>query len=155
MTDTDITIRPAGADDVPVLAAHEPEPGTSSVAEHLAAQEAGDAIFATAWAGDEPLGWCLLNLAEGELQPELSHLWVLPQARRRGVGRELTRWLEAQAAEAGFREVFLLVDPENSKAIPLYLDLDYSATGDHQLSTDLATGKQGHHAIYRKSLTIR
>lgn len=149
-----ITIRPATDEDLPALSAHEPRPDSSLAQEHLATQSGGEVIFATAWAGDEPLGWGMLDLRESDLQPELSHLWVFPEARRQGVGRALTTWLEQRAAEEGYTEVFLLVDPDNSKAIPLYLDLDYSATGDHQLNTDDATGEQGHHAIYRKSLTM-
>jgi ribosomal protein S18 acetylase RimI-like enzyme len=87
---------------------------------------------------------------------------VYPEARRRGAGRALTRFLEARAAELGFVEVFLRVDPDNVAAIPMYIGLDYSPTGDHVVTTYESMDDQGQEvsteqtdAVYRKSLLTR
>ena len=64
-----------------------------------------------------------------------------------------------RATELGFVEVFLRVDPDNEAAIPMYIGLDYSPTGDHALTTYESVDAEGvRHSveqtdsIYRKSL---
>lgn len=151
---TEISVRPCTRADLPTLRAFEPREGTLFSEQYFTRQEEGEFLFATAWDDEGPLGWGTLDLSDIPLQPQLGHLWVFPQARRRGVGRSLSEWLEDQARQRGFREVFLRVDPQNSAAIPLWIDLGYTPTGEHDLATDDATGKTSHHAIYRKSLTI-
>lgn len=149
-----ILVRATTNDDAPALRAIEPREGLAG--ELL--ETAGDRlVVVSAWRDAECLGWCVLDTrddAEG-LSPQLSHLWVAPSARRQGVGHELTRWLEAMAREAGFKEMFLLVDPtKEAPAIWLYLDLDYSPTGHHRVGEVVETGERTHQAIYRKSLTL-
>lgn len=125
----------------------------------FADQAAGLLIYAIAVDGDEPLGTCVLDLEDGLLQPELKDMWVYPTARRRGAGRALSQFVEGEARDAGFVEVFLAVDPNNEKAIPLYVSLGYSPTGDH-LFVEVAEEFQvadpslvSHHwSIFRKSL---
>jgi ribosomal protein S18 acetylase RimI-like enzyme len=95
------------------------------------------------------------------LLPELKSLWVFPHARRQGAARALTRFLEGQAIELGHQETFLRVDPQNEAAIPMYISLDYSPTGDHMVTRYTyvdGLGKSHEReeldAIYRKSLRL-
>jgi GNAT superfamily N-acetyltransferase len=110
-----------------------------------------------------PLGTSVLDCdPTNKLCPELKNLWVYPEDRRLGAARQLTRFLERQAASLGFVEVFLRVNPDNEAAIPMYISLDYSPTGDHSMTpyeTFDATGASKTYeqldAVYRKSLLIR
>ena len=67
---------------------------------------------------------------------------------------------ELQARLNGHSAVHLAVDPNNERAIPLYVSLDYLPTGDHLFVADaevpqVAHGveRSKHYAIYKKSLT--
>lgn len=154
-----LTVRETTEADAAVLSRHEPRSGLVA---RLMERAGEDYVVASAWRGEEPLGWGVLDLSPADdesdevpISPQLSDLWVLPTARRQGVGHAVSQWLEQRARTAGLREVFLLVDPKKeSAAIPLYLDLDYTPTGDHRLGEVVETGEQTHQAIYRKSLTI-
>ncbi|MDM0010794.1 GNAT family N-acetyltransferase, partial [Variovorax sp. J22R203] len=55
----------------------------------------------------------------------LSCLQVAPAARRRGVGRALTRQALALAADGGARRAFLQVEAENTAALRLYAALGF------------------------------
>lgn len=155
-----IVVRLVEEADLPALREHQPRPELNLVDVHREAAVAGDLLFVAAFDGDQPLGTALLDLAAEEWTPELRNMWVYPEARRRGVGRALSSWIEGQARERGFSEVFLAVDPNNERAIPLYVSLGYMPTGDHlfvddpevtQVEGDTAPSK--HYAVYKKSLT--
>lgn len=152
MADTPITIRDCAEADIPVLEHHDPRPDADLAREHYAATTAGNARFLVAFIDDEPAGWAMLDCTDDDLTPQLSHLWVFPEARRHGVGRALARRVEDTAAGQGYQEIFLMVDPDNGQAVPLWLDLGYKPTGEHQLGEVDETGEQTHQAIYRKSL---
>lgn len=162
MSAATVIARRVTADDLEVLRSHERLPRERLADTSFAEQEAGHIIYAVAFDGDEPLGTTVLDLREGDLQPQMRNMWVYPTARRRGAGRALSRFLEDEALAAGYTEVFLAVDPNNEKAIPLYVSLDYSPTGDH-LMIDAPEEFQvadpslvsDHWAIYRKSLLAR
>ncbi len=159
MVAADVIIRLCEESDLPVLARHEPRPSVNMAARHFALQQEGDYIYAVAFIGDEPAGTGVLDLREGPLTPELKSLWVYPSMRRQGAGRALTTFLERIASELGFEEMFFGVDPDNFEAIPMYLDLGYSPTGNHRETEHLWVDDEGvthtrpHlDAIYRKSL---
>jgi len=65
--------------------------------------------------------------------------------------------VETVARDLGYEEIFLGVDPDNYKAIPLYLSLGYEPTGNHRIvGGDAPEGLPGevfHDAIYRKRLS--
>lgn len=156
-----IAVRPATAEDLPVLRDRQARPDLQLVDDHFTAQEAGTVLFAVAHEGDEILGTALLDLdSDADLTPELRNMWVYPEARRRGAGRALSQWIEDQARSRGFTEVFLAVDPNNEKAIPLYVSLEYHPTGEH-VEIDVPEVPQvtdgdepaNHYAVYKKSLT--
>ncbi len=157
-----ITVRLCTADDVAVLAAREAHPQARIAERHYARQTAGGYLYAVAFRVGLPLGTSVLDFrCDGPLCPELKNLWVHIEHRRQGAARALTTFLETQAVDLGFNEVFLRVDPENEAAIPMYIGLEYSPTGDHQLTTyetidefgDVHTVEQLD-AVYRKSLRM-
>ncbi len=160
MPDDPITIRLATADDLAVLHSREAHPDAHLALKHYERQQSGDYFFAVAEQAGGLLGFCALDCdPENDLCPEAKSLWVYPEARRLGAGRALTRYLENLARERGFVEIFLRVDPENAAAIPMYIGLDYTPTGDHLLTSYESVDAAGSvevserlDAVYRKSL---
>lgn len=157
-----ITVRTVEEADLPRLRELQARPELELVDEHFKAQQAGDLIFAAAFEGDEPLGTALLDLDAGEWSPELRNMFVYPTARRKGAGRALSTWIEAEARQRGFEAVFLAVDPNNEKAIPLYVSLGYHPIGEHLFvedpeveQTEEGVAPAKHYAVYKKSLTVR
>ncbi len=158
-----ITVRLCTAEDLPALHALEVHPSARIAQKHFDRQAAGDYYYAVALRNEQPLGSSVLDCRpDGPLCPELKNLWVYPQYRREGAARALTTFLERQAGALGFVEVFLRVNPDNEAAIPMYIGLDYTPTGDHALTTYEAVDGEGRvysteqtDAIYRKSLLQR
>lgn len=160
MSDT-IIVRPAEEADLETLRAIAQRPELNLTDEVFEGQQKGDAIFAVALRNDEVVGTGVLDLRESDLQPEVKLLYVRPKARRTGVGSALTAFLEAQAKERGFDACYMAVDPNNERAVPMVVDLDYSATGDHKFvespddeQVNDPTQRSEHYAVYRKSLTM-
>lgn len=164
-TTPEVTVRLAEASDLPALADRESPAAQGNAATHLALVEAGDYFFAMAYIGDEPAGHAALDARpDNELRPEVKSLYVYPHARRKGVGAAISRFLEAKAAELGYDEIFLGVTPDNPAAIPMYIGLDYTPTGEHRRAVNLEVLElDGGHllsddepteAIYRKSLRL-
>ncbi|MEA4944342.1 MAG: GNAT family N-acetyltransferase [Propionicimonas sp.] len=157
-----ITVRLITAADLAALHAREAHPDAHLAQRHLDRQQAGGYFYALAESQGVILGMSALDCdPSGSLCPELKSLWVYPESRRQGAARALTTFLEGQARELGFVEVFLRVDPDNAAAIPMYIGLDYTPTGDH-IATDYqwvdATGSANTRtqtdAVYRKSLLL-
>lgn len=157
-----ILVRLCTADDLASLSRREPHPNARYAESHYLRQQEGGYLFAVAVNGDDHLGTSVLDCRDdNHLQPELKSLWVHPEFRRMGAARQLTRFLEDRALELGFDEIFLRVDPQNEAAIPMYISLDYTPTGDHKLTTyEYVDGLGNTHsreqmdAIYRKSLRL-
>ena len=112
--------------------------------------------------GGEILGTAILDFDADQMTPELRNMYVYPTARRKGAGRALTRYIEDEARRAGHAAVYLAVDPNNYKAVPLYVSLEYHPTGEHLFVDEpevqqVEEGQQPstHYAIYKKSLTAR
>ncbi len=74
---------------------------------------------------DEPAGVLLLADVPALGGWDLSYLGVVPSARRRGVGRELTCKALAEARRAGAPQVSLAVDERNVPAWELYRGLGF------------------------------
>ncbi|HMR49266.1 MAG TPA: GNAT family N-acetyltransferase [Arachnia sp.] len=155
-----IVVRPATAADLEVLRDRQVRPELGLVDQHFALQEEGKLLFAIAFEGNEPLGTAVIEWEGENLSPELRNMYVYPSARRKGAGKALTQWVEAQARARGYAAVYLAVDPNNEKAVPLYVSLEYLPTGNH-LFVDDAEVRQSdaekpeptHYAVYKKSLT--
>lgn len=157
-----IVVRSATEEDIPEILAHLAKTDPRLVEEHFRLQAKGLMFFAVAHDEDEDLvGTALLDL-DSEMGPELRNMFVSPKARRRGAGKALSEWVEQKARDAGHTAVFLAVDPNNEKAVPLYISLEYLPTGEH-LFVDEPEVEQvpdpsrasHHYAIYKKSLTAR
>ncbi|MDO5092793.1 MAG: GNAT family N-acetyltransferase [Propionibacteriaceae bacterium] len=154
-----VTVRPVAELDLSVLRGLQARPELQLVDQHFAAAQKGELIFAVAVEGDERLGTALLDFGPDAFVPELRNMYVYPGARRRGAGRALMSWLEEQARIRGYTAVYLAVDPNNERAIPLYVSLEYSPTGEHLFVADAeipqvadGTERSTHYAIYKKSL---
>lgn len=131
---------------------------------YLDLQEQGDFYVIVGLIDDEIQGRAILDVrhTNGVLVPELKLLWVVPDARRKGLGAVITSYLEGLAAELGYDEIFLGVNPDDPAAIPLYISLDYTPTGEHRsavnlsvIDSDSLAGDDPIEAVYRKSLLIR
>lgn len=155
-----LAIRRAGPEDLEALTAVEPRHGIAE--RRLKEQDEKTGILGLVELNGEIVGMGFLDFVDEELVPELKNLWIQPDARRHGAGTALWEWLELRAAEASYTEVFLAVDPNNEKAIPLFLSLGYYPTGDHLLvdnpdtyQVDEPSQVSSHYAIYQKSLVVR
>lgn len=160
-----VSVRLATAEDLPALSDRESSAARGNAAEHLQ-RSGGDYFLAMAFLDDEPAGHAALDVRpDNELRPEVKSLYVYPNARRRGVGAAISRFLEEKAAELGFDEIFLGVTPDNPAAIPMYIGLDYTPTGEHRSAVNLEVLRldgdqlipaddEPTEAIYRKSLRI-
>lgn len=157
-----ISVRRVTAEDLDQLRAQQARPELGLVDKHFEAQQAGSLIFAVAFNDDKPIGTALLDLESEEYNPELRNMYVYPSARRLGAGRALSEFIEDEAKSAGFTAVYLAVDPNNEKAVPLYVSLEYHPTGEHIFVEDpeIPQVEEGierskHYAVYKKSLTVR
>lgn len=157
-----IDVRPATDADLDALRANEPRPELGLIDKHFEAQQQGKLIYALAFDADGPVGTAVLDLDADNMTPELRNMFVYPHARRKGAGRALSRFLEDEARKRGFTAVYLAVDPNNEKAVPLYVSLEYHPTGEHLFvdepevqQVDDETQASEHYAIYKKSLTVR
>lgn len=160
-----ISVRFATEDDLPVLSAKESVAAKGNAQRNLELQAAGDYFLVVGLVGDEIGGNVVLDCrADNDLRPEMKNLWVYPESRRQGLGVAMTSFMEQKAAELGFTEIFLGVTPDNPAAIPMYIGLDYTPTGEHRNAANLAVleldGDQiindgPTEAIFRKSLLIR
>jgi GNAT superfamily N-acetyltransferase len=152
-----ITVRLVERTDVAALHAREPQPDAQLAQAHLDRQDAGSYFFALAVdESNTPLGVGAIDCRPGRLCPELRDLLTYPEARGHGVATRISEFLESLAADAGFSEVFLRVDPENETAIPVFIGLDYTPTGHHlpALSSGAEDQDARLDAVYRKSLRI-
>jgi GNAT superfamily N-acetyltransferase len=99
------------------------------------AVEARGADVPTAWVAlidGRPVG-CVSLIASNmdthpELTPWLAALYVVPDARRRGVGSALTDRCEAHAASLGYRTLFLYTE----RAEPFYAERGWRLRGTEE-----------------------
>lgn len=159
-----VTARLATADDLDALVALETARTEGLSQSYLTLQEQGDFYVIVGLLDDAIQGRVILDMrpVEDTIVPELKLLWVVPEARRLGLGYALTSYLESIAAQFGYNEVFLGVNPDDPAAIPLYISLDYAPTGEHRQAINLSVidseaslGDNPMEAIYRKSLRVR
>lgn len=157
-----ITARRVEQGDLEQLRANQARPELNLVDKHFEAQGNGSLVFAAAFEDGVPLGTAILDFESDDMTPELRNMFVYPAGRRRGAGRALSAYLEGEARAAGFAAVYLAVDPNNAKAVPLYISLEYHPTGEHLFvdedevrHVEASERASTHFAIYKKSLTAR
>ncbi len=78
-------------------------------------------------ASGSPAGFILYSLAADE--GEILTVAVLPEMRRRGIGRRLLSGAMADMGMRGARRVFLDVDAENRAAVALYEQAGFTRVG--------------------------
>ncbi|MGA4508665.1 GNAT family N-acetyltransferase [Propionibacteriaceae bacterium G1746] len=157
MSDIDATVRAATQDDLATIRTF---PHGDEVDVIFAATQVGEAIIAVVEADKQVIASAVLDLIS-PLRPEVKRIWVSESSRRRGLGTAMTMWLEQQARQLGFDATQMAIDPQNEKAIPMAIDLGYSATGDHlfidqpdPFQVEDPEEASDFFAIYRKSLTM-
>jgi mycothiol synthase len=79
-------------------------------------------LLVTPQGRDEPIAFCRISLiSEGDTTiGEVEFIGVLPEWRRRGLGRELLRWSVHRLRQAGAGEVTLTVEALNERAFAMY-----------------------------------
>ena len=160
-----IETRLATAEDLPALEANETEKTRGLSKSYLEMQESGGYYVVVGLVDGEIAGRVILDTRDDDdtpLVPEMKLLWVYPQARRKGLGAAMTQHLEELARELGYDEVFLGVTPDNPAAIPMYIGMDYTPTGEHRSAINMSVidgegvgTDDPIEAIYRKSLRLR
>src|ERR1700730_6248678 len=107
-------------------------------AERLVRQEKGNGVLFVAWLDGEPVGDVYLWLERADEKiirrylpsvPLLTHLEVLPEFRKQGIGRQLILAVEDYLIENGYDRIALAVRVDNKNAARLYWDLDYRDWG--------------------------
>lgn len=158
MTNPEATVRNANAADLDMLRSF---PHAEEVDVFFQAAELSEAIWAVVEVKGTVVGAAVLDLIS-ELRPEVKRIWIATDARRQKLGSTLTRWLEDRARELGYEATHMAIDPNNEKAIPMAIDLGYSATGDHlfvdqpdHIQVEDPETASEHFAIFRKSLTMQ
>lgn len=131
-------IRPCSADDLAMLRAGWPIPGSDVHGAHFAAQQTGAATYLVAWRGPTPLGsgmvqWggCVGSNARSAHPGcvEVNHLQVRPEHRGSGVGAALIGAAEELIRSRGHTAVGVGVAADNPAAARLYRRLGYESTG--------------------------
>jgi ribosomal protein S18 acetylase RimI-like enzyme len=75
----------------------------------------------------EPIGVLLLTEVPEWFGWDLSYIGIVPDARRRGFGTQLTRIALLEAERAGANEITLSVDERNQRAYEMYCRLGFKA----------------------------
>ena len=94
------------------------------VASHISSK---NSLVVTAHDKDVIVGFAVMHFKDESAH--LNLLAVEPEYRRRGVGRNLVRWLEKSAKVAGAGFVSLEVRASNHRALRFYAELGYQETG--------------------------
>ena len=76
---------------------------------------------------DHPIGFALARIGGEEC--EVLSIGVIPDARRRGVGRALLEWVAQFATDRGTPSIVLEVAEDNAPAIKLYCSLGLACVG--------------------------
>ena len=96
-------------------------------------------------AATKPLGYFVVtwnyDLEWAGRDAFLTELYVVPEARGRGLGRTVLRHAEAFAVAHGARALHLVVRPDNERAHDLYLRAGFVHPGRVMLTKVLAGGR--------------
>jgi putative acetyltransferase len=101
------------------LSAMYPEEGATHFRLNPAEVQKGKGVFLIAVQGNSHLGCGALRTID-ELTGELKRMYVKPEARKKGVGRELVRALEKEAKALGLTRIVLETGERQLAAIALY-----------------------------------
>jgi aminoglycoside 6'-N-acetyltransferase I len=142
--DQTVLVQRAGVDDLeaalPLIERFFREEGFRTLPGQIPAQLLGllkdseSAVF-LAWQDDQAVGVATITTTEGielGLSAEMEDLYVLPQARRHGVGRALIEAVARWCQQIGCSLVSVIVTPEGQAAhnlIGYYRSLGFEETG--------------------------
>jgi putative acetyltransferase len=101
------------------LSAAYPEPGATHFRLDADDVAEGRGVFLMAMDGDRPTG-CGAVRRLGRRSGEIKRMYVVPEARGRGVGREILSALEAEARGLGLTRLLLETGQRQTEAIALY-----------------------------------
>ena len=93
-----------------------------------------DGVFVIAWRDGQAIGCGAIRPLEPGFA-ELKRMYVRPEARRKGVAREILAALERKAAELGYSSIRLETGDVQPEAVALYTSAGYSAVecyGEHK-----------------------
>ena len=82
----------------------------------------------------------------------MSGLFVVPTARRQGIGKLLLADAEAQCLEWGYREMLLHVQSQNREAFDFYRDCGFAEVSEAPRETFFSRLAGGHPLLLRKPL---
>jgi len=135
-----VVMRQLTLQDLPYLERTFPEPETGSHSRRLSSQERGfisylcaevDGVIAgiilVRWRG--PVDSLHLKLSTF---PEIGSVFVLPEYRSRGLGKQLLNYAESQIQQKSFKGAGLLIKDNNSISIALHLKEGYVPVGAAQ-----------------------
>lgn len=88
----------------------------------------GNGVFLVAFRNGEAIACGAVRRIESDIA-EIKRMYVLPRARRSGVGRRLLEALEHEARGLGAKRVLLETGPRQPEAIELYERAGYAETG--------------------------
>ena len=83
-------------------------------------------IFAVGWVHGRPVASGALR-RQDDHTAEIKRMYVAPDARRRGVGAAMLRWLEDAAERTGYRRLVLETGDEQPEALAMYRSAGYEA----------------------------
>src|SRR4051812_24266742 len=92
--------------------------------------EQPEGSFLVVWDGDEPVA-CGGVRSLGDGAAEVKRMYVVPDARGRGLGKLLLERLEAEASRLGYEKVRLDTASQLESAQALYRSAGYSEIGDY------------------------
>jgi len=144
-------IRLRALDDAPGAFATTLEEARGWPAERWRAQLAARATFVAVRDGVD------VGLARGDRDPEtpgcawLLSMWVAPEARRQGIGRQLIDEVVAWAQDAGCERIVLDVSDDQVAAIACYAALGFAPTG----STGALPAPRSHLGEHQRERRLR
>jgi len=94
----------------------------------------------------KPVGVLLLTAIPEWRAWDVSYLGVVPEARRRGLGRELTRKAILETRAAGAGQLTLAVDSRNDAASKLYLGLGFERYDQREVYLAIWKNSAGHYS---------
>ncbi len=96
-----------------------------------------------AWQNDVPVGVLLLASMPEWGSWDISYVGVVPEARRRGIGRALTQLAMTQARAADVERLTLAVDSRNRPALNLYERLGFQPGDTRHVLLNIFAGAPG------------
>jgi len=92
----------------------------------------------------QPVGVLLLTAIPEWRAWDVSYLGIVPEARRRGLGRELTRKAIQETRTAGAGQLTLAVDSRNDAASDLYLSVGFERYDQREVYLAIWKNSAGH-----------